>query len=51
MHADVSLVISEKLAKMVQVDVSPAISTCTDMEELRMQLKNSQESEEETKAK
>ena len=33
------------------MDVSPAISTSTDIEELRTQLKNSQESEEETKAK
>ena len=51
MYADVSLVISEKLAKMMQVDVPPEISASTDIEELRTQLKNSQECEEETKAK
>ena len=41
----------EPSEKMVQVDVSPAISASADIEELRMQLKNSQECEEETKAK
>ena len=43
--------IEEPSEKMVQVDVSPEISASTDIEELRMQLKNSQECEEETKAK
>ena len=43
--------IEEPSEKMVQVDVSPAISASTDIEELRTQLKNSQECEEETKAK
>ena len=43
--------IEEPNEKMVQVDVSPEISASTDIEELRTQLKNSQECEEETKAK
>ena len=43
--------IEEPSEKMVQVDVSPEISASTDIEELRTQLKNSQECEEETKAK
>ena len=43
--------IEEPSEKMVQVDVPPEISASTDIEELRTQLKNSQECEEETKAK
>ena len=41
----------EKLDKKVQVDVLQAMSTSADIEELRTQLKNSQEREKEAKAK